>query len=109
VIWTLSALEDVEEIVDFIGRDSPSYAESFAESVFHAAGILDAFPRQGRMVPETGIPNVREILIHSYRILYEIHHDTVNILAVIHSRRGASAVRNKIDETIESGEAKRSE
>ena len=98
MIWTLSALEDVEEIVDFIGRDSPSYAASFAESVFRAAGTLDAFPRRGRVVPEPGIPNIPEILIHSYRILYEIHHDTVYILAVIHGRRGASAVRNEIDE-----------
>jgi plasmid stabilization system protein ParE len=65
--------------------------------VFHAAGTLDTFPKRGRVVPETGIPNIREILIHSYRILYEIHHDTVYILAVIHSRRGASAVRNEIE------------
>ena len=44
-------------------------------------------PRLGRMVPELNEEAVREIPLYSYRILYEIKPEHIDVLAVIHKRR----------------------
>jgi toxin ParE1/3/4 len=36
VIWTVSALEDLESIGEFIGKDSPRYAEITVEELFES-------------------------------------------------------------------------
>ncbi len=41
----------------------------------------------GRIVPELMEENVREIIVFSYRIIYEILPDSISILAVIHAKR----------------------
>ncbi|MBV1787186.1 type II toxin-antitoxin system RelE/ParE family toxin [Marinobacterium sp. D7] len=48
--------------------------------------MLEA-PRLGRMVPEIGEENVREIGMYSYRIMYEILGSTLYIHGIIHKRR----------------------
>lgn len=45
--------------------------------------MLLTLPRLGRVVPEIAEPDVREIGMYSYRILYEVIGDTVHI----HRRR----------------------
>jgi len=48
---------------------------------------LDELPYQGRKVPELNEDYIRELGLYSYRIIYEIKIDHVEILAVIHKRR----------------------
>jgi toxin ParE1/3/4 len=48
---------------------------------------LDELPYQGRKVPELNEEYIRELGLYSYRIIYEIKTDDVEILAVIHKRR----------------------
>ena len=40
----------------------------------------------GRMVPETGDPEIRERIVAPYRVLYHLGEDIL-ILAIIHGRR----------------------
>ena len=49
--------------------------------------MLLTLPRLGRVVPEIAKPDVREIGMYSYRILYEVIGDTVHIHGVIRRRR----------------------
>jgi toxin ParE1/3/4 len=42
------------------------------------------FPLSGRIVPEAELPQIREIFEGSYRIIYHIKPDQVDIIAVIH-------------------------
>lgn len=49
--------------------------------------VLLELPRLGRVVPEIGEENVREIGMYSYRIMYELIEDTIYIHGVIHKRR----------------------
>jgi plasmid stabilization system protein ParE len=53
--------------------------------------LLDELPRMGRKVPELDDEEVRELSLYSYRILYEIKTTHIDILAVIHKRRGLQA------------------
>jgi plasmid stabilization system protein ParE len=46
------------------------------------------FPRSGRMIAHFRRDNLREILVHRYRIIYYIRNDEeVEIIAVLHSSK----------------------
>ena len=85
--WTNQALADLEAIGNFIARDAPSVAQVFVDNVFEAVKRLEVFPRSGRVVPEIGQEDIREILFGSYRIVYVVGEEEVNILTVFHASR----------------------
>ena len=87
VIWAPSALIDLKEIRKYIARDSLHYAKKFIENAFNATERLSIFPKSGRIVPEIGNPNIREIGHGSYRIIYELINNEVYVVAVVHGRR----------------------
>jgi len=49
--------------------------------------ILNELPNIGKMVPEVGKPDIQELHIYSYRIMYEVKNEQCYVLAVIHKRR----------------------
>jgi len=53
--------------------------------IFSAVDYLEQFPRSGRAVPEMSDTNLRELIIGSYRIIYDFNQSTVRVLTVIHS------------------------
>lgn len=92
VVWTELAWQDLERVVDTIAQDSPTYAASFARRVWKRAQSLDEPSYRGRVVPELGDPAVRELILASYRLLYEIRGETVYILGLIHGARNLAAL-----------------
>jgi plasmid stabilization system protein ParE len=74
-------------IKEFIGRDSPTYALGIARNLYHAAETLVAFPESGRVVPERGQLDIRELIRPPYRIIYRRGTDLVEILTIHHSSR----------------------
>lgn len=88
VVWTDHAKAQLRHIYNYIAQDSPLYAKRVTEDLVGKTIGLDNLPHLGRMVPELNNQSVRELPIHSYRILYEINPDNlVIVLAVIHKRR----------------------
>jgi toxin ParE1/3/4 len=87
VIWHVDALEQVAEIAEFIGRESESYALATVEKIFAATVRLTDFPMSGRMLPEARDPNVREVVVDNYRVIYDLRANLVRILAVSHGTR----------------------
>lgn len=85
--WTNQALADLEAIGNFIARDAPRVAQVFMDNMFEAVKRLAVFPRSGRVVPEIGHEDIREILFGSYRIVYVVGEEEVNILTVFHASR----------------------
>jgi plasmid stabilization system protein ParE len=94
VILTPQSQKDLERIVKYIRRDSPSRAKSFGNALIDKALTLSPFPEIGRVVPELDDPNVREIIHGSYRIIYEITSDPsiVYILRFWHAARGIPSI-----------------
>jgi len=87
VIWTLPAKHDLKKIYDYIAEDSKYYALKVSqEFVVKSEALLD-FPEMGRVVPEIEDPNIRELIIYSYRLIYEVSSSRVEILAIIHSKQ----------------------
>jgi len=53
--------------------------------------MLEDFPELGRVVPDVDDPDVRELFVYSYRLIYEVTQDCIMILAVIHGKRDISS------------------
>lgn len=87
VVWSPTALEDVEAIASYISRDSVSYTSTVVGKIINSTRNLEKFPFAGRIVPEFGAKTIREVFAYSYRIIYRIENDTVTVAAVIHGRR----------------------
>lgn len=85
--WTPQAVADLDEICEYIARDSPQYASIFAHKV---VAILESMATErlpGSMVPEFGREDIRERLLHSYRIIVRLKRDTVEVLRIFHGAR----------------------
>ncbi|HEY2091882.1 MAG TPA: type II toxin-antitoxin system RelE/ParE family toxin [Thermoanaerobaculia bacterium] len=98
VRWADSAIAAVAEHVEYIARDSPSYAATLVERSESAAASLFQFPRRGRVVPEYGDETIREIFIDRYRLIYRVRGDDVLIVAFVHGARNFSASLPSIPE-----------
>jgi plasmid stabilization system protein ParE len=87
IIWTKSAVLNLESIKNYIAQDSQYYAVEMTEKIFGAVEKLCTFPRLGREVPEIKKENIREIIYGNYRILYRIDTEVLYIIAIIHAAR----------------------
>ena len=96
VHWSLTASHDLQEVEDFIARDSVLHAVTFIDRIVEAAEKLQSVPKRGRVVPEYGRPDLRELLFRGYRIVYLLKDDMVTILRVVHGARDlANLVRRE--------------
>ncbi len=87
VNWTQPAIDDLRAIRDYIAKDSRFYAQKVVDEAFDKTDKLSEWPKIGRRVPEENDPTIRELTHYSYRIIYQILAEHINILAVIHGRR----------------------
>ena len=96
--WSPEAVEDLESIADYIGRDSEFYARAVVTRVLDVCSDLIKFPYIGRMVPEHGDENIRERIIYSYRVVYRIEQRRILIVAVIHGKRLFDTIDDRLNE-----------
>ena len=84
VFWTETSVNHLSSIYRYISQNSPQYAQRLIERLTDHSEQIAQFPFSGRMVPEFETPQIREVIEGSYRIIYEIQTDQVNIIAVLH-------------------------
>ncbi|MBI4500944.1 MAG: type II toxin-antitoxin system RelE/ParE family toxin [Gemmatimonadetes bacterium] len=87
VIWSRQAQDDLAAIRKFIARDSERYAQLTVERLIAATDRLEGWPRSGRVVPEVGDENLREVLFGLYRIVYRLQDDSIGIVTIAHMAR----------------------
>lgn len=87
IIWTATALSDLDSIAEYISADSIFYAKQFVQKILLAADKLEKHPELGKVVPELPQHNYREILFKRYRIIYRSEANVVYIISVHHSAR----------------------
>jgi addiction module RelE/StbE family toxin len=90
IVWTLRSREDLRDIGTFIAKDNPPAALKLGELIFDRVDTLEKFPELGRVVPERNQPNIREIVVKNYRLVYRVHpkEKFLEILRVWHGARG---------------------
>ena len=88
VIWSDSAIQDLNDIGEYISKDSEKYAEITVSQLFSSTDILEDHPKAGKVVPEFEIDAIRELIRGNYRIVYQlIETQEIQILGVHHSAR----------------------
>lgn len=87
VHWTDAAQRHLAAIHHYIAQDSPEYAKRTVDQLTRRSQQLAAFPQSGRIVPEYQMEQIREVIEGSYRIIYYIKSDQIDVLAVIHTAR----------------------
>ena len=92
VKWTEVAWSDLEQVSDYIAKDSRYYAAAFVREVRDAARSLAYLAQRGRLVPEFGDSTIRELLVRRYRLIYQVTEQTVYIIGFIHGARDLVAL-----------------
>ena len=83
VTWSKESSGNLVEIEEFIARDSMERAVRFVDALIdHTEDILADNPRSGRIVPEIGNADMRELIYRGYRIVYRLNGDALEILSV---------------------------
>lgn len=87
VAWAPQAIQDVEAIRLYVGRDSTHYADLVVARIVAAVSRLERHPRSGRLVPEARTRSLREVIHGRYRIVYRLKSDVVETVTVLHGAR----------------------
>jgi plasmid stabilization system protein ParE len=87
IIWSPLAVDRASEIVDYIARDKPAAAEKWVEGVFSRVEKLKSSPEIGRIVPEIGNDQFRELIYGNYRIIYRVEKKQISILTIRHGKQ----------------------
>jgi toxin ParE1/3/4 len=85
--WAESAVISLIDAIEYIARDSPSYAATLAMRAEYTAASLAGLPDRGRRVGEFDDPSVRELIVDSYRLIYRVRPRKVILLAFVHKSR----------------------
>jgi toxin ParE1/3/4 len=73
----------LDEIAEFIAKDSVHYAEITVTGLFSSTSILKSFPLSGRVVPEFELEHIREIIKGAYRVVYQLtEEEVIEVLSV---------------------------
>jgi len=90
VFLSPEALSDLEHIVAYIAPHNPGAAERMGNQLLDAALSLNTHPERGRVVPEFGRQDLREIILRSYRIIYRMNEKdkSLEITRFWHAARG---------------------
>ena len=84
IIWSPLALAKVRATAERIARDRPKTAERWVVNIFDSVKPLNTSPKRGRVVPEVGREEVRELLFGKYRIIYKLEEESISILTIRH-------------------------
>lgn len=95
VYWTQTAIENLSAIYNYVAQTSPQYASRFVERITTRSEQITTFPLSGRTVPEFENQQIREVIAGSYRIIYYIKPEQIDILAVIH---GSQQIASNLDD-----------
>jgi plasmid stabilization system protein ParE len=91
IVPTLPAVEDTEEIVDYIQSDSAEAAAKWLEGLWDMIESLRTMPLRFAVIPESLILNTpyRSCLYHSHRIIYRVDETekVVYIVRIYHVAR----------------------
>ncbi len=92
VVWTLEALKDLINVLDYIRERSPAGASSVAAAIAATEKTIAQFPRAGRLDTETGC---RESVVGRFPLLivYVVGVELAEIIALFHTSRDPGTKR----------------
>ena len=87
IVWTESALEDLDEIAEYIALDKLNAAQNLVRAVFKRIDLLGQSPNSGRKVSELSPSKYKEVIVGPCRVFYRHSEGSVYILHVMRVER----------------------
>ncbi len=87
IVWTDPAIDQLEEIADYIALDKPGAASGLVKTLFSTVERLQQFPDSGHVPPELPNSIYRELYVRPCRIFYRQDNDTVFVVHVMREER----------------------
>jgi toxin ParE1/3/4 len=87
IIWTSTAINDLNSIAEYIEIDSELAAAKFIKEIIVKAEALSFHPLKGRPIPEKIPGDYRQILHKSYRIIYRVEGLNIYISSIYHQKK----------------------
>jgi plasmid stabilization system protein ParE len=84
------ALVDLDEIWEFIAKDSVDAADRGIAEVLGGAEALETFPHRGHRRRDLTSKPLRFVLVHEYLIAYAPDEQPLGVVAVLHGRRASA-------------------
>ncbi len=89
VWWTDNAENHLAHIHAYIAQTSFEYAQAMVDRLTRRSQQIAEYPLSGCRVPEYNLAQIREVIEGSYRIIYYISPDRIEIIAVLHGAMNA--------------------
>jgi len=93
IIWTQPALDQLDEIAEYIALDKPLAASELVIEVFKKIERLEQFPNSGREPPELPDSIYREVVCSPCRVFYR--YDSMNVL-ILHVMRDEMQLKKQL-------------
>jgi toxin ParE1/3/4 len=87
VIWTSPALDDLNDIAEYIALSHIPVAIKLVKKVFDNISRLENHPESGKIPQELINLNYREVNVNPCRIFYKVDIDKVYIMHVMRQER----------------------
>ena len=87
IIWTNPALENLNDIAEYIALSNLLSAKKLVVKIFAKVERLEDFPESGKTPIELSNLNYREVIVNPCRIFYKIDNDKVFILHIMRQER----------------------
>lgn len=87
VVWSPLALDRALEAKAYIAADNPRAADKWASGLVDVVAKLKRHPKLGRLVPEIGLEDYRELVYGNYRVVYRLSGTMISISTVRHYSR----------------------
>lgn len=79
VIFSPKAVSDLEAIVRHVALSNPEAARKLDQRLLEKAENLSSLPLRGQKVPEFDSPDIRQIILSPYRIVYRVEDEKKQI------------------------------
>jgi toxin ParE1/3/4 len=88
ISFAASAVDDLEALRTWYAeQDVPEVGERLLREVVSQVERLADYPESGRVVPEFGLAQLREVIHPPFRIVYRLDDDRVRVVRVWRSER----------------------
>jgi toxin ParE1/3/4 len=83
VLWTKAAASDLENISDYLFKETPEHAPRLIREIYQMAGSLEEFPNRGRYGRKS---ETRELVLPSlpYIVVYQVAGEVLYIVRILH-------------------------
>lgn len=87
IIWTEPALQELDQIADYISLDNPKAAKKLVQEYFKRVEDLQRHPELGKRVEELDQSTHRELVLPPCRLFYRIEEETIYIIHIMRSEQ----------------------